>query len=206
MLGPSWVQGASSLHLGLGPCLGRMCASTASPERLGPGSQRPGKGLQKAQVVAGSGPGCCCSQRGPPRSHKSGAGRSLRQSARCTPGRFWRCYCQRQWQQQLLRTVYRFGPAPFRFPLLWPRPRPRPRPRPSSGRPLQPARSPPQPCRLAPGPAAAAPAWSRRAPLALRRPLGPSPSFSRRGLRASAPRLPPTRLPPCLWSLRKPCR
>lgn len=198
MPGPSWVQGASSLHLGFGPCLGRICASTASPERIGLGRQRPGKGLQKAQVVAGSGPGCCCSQRGPPRSHKSGAGRSLRQSAGCTPILFCWCYYQRQWQQHPLRAVSRFGPAPFLFPLL--------RPRPSSGRPLQPARSPPQPCRLAPGPAAAAPAWSRRAPLALRRPLGPSPSFSRRGLQASAPRLPPTRLPPCLWSLRKPCR
>lgn len=200
MLGPSWAQGASSLHLGLRPCLGRMCASTASLERLGPGSQRPGKGLQKAQVLAGSGPGCCCSQRGPPRSHKSGARRSLRQSSRCTPRYFWRCYCQPQWQQQLLRAVSQSGPAPFRFPLL------RPRPRPSSGHQLQPARSPPQPCRLARGPAAAAPAWSRRAPPALRRPLGPSPSSSRRGLRASAPRLQPTHSPPCLWSLRKPCR
>lgn len=90
------------------------------------------------------------------------------------------------------------------FSLLRPRSGPGPGPRP--GPPLRPARPPPQPCRPAPGPAAAAPAWSRRAPPAPRRPLGPSPSSSRRGLRASAPRPPPTRWPPCLWSWRRPCR
>uniref|UniRef100_A0AC11BYC6 H1.10 linker histone n=1 Tax=Ovis aries TaxID=9940 RepID=A0AC11BYC6_SHEEP len=71
---------------------------------------------------------------------------------------------------------------------------------PDSGPPLRPARPPPQPCRPAPGPAAAAPAWSRRAPPVPRRPRGPSPFSSRRGLRVSAPRPPPTRSPLCLWS------
>lgn len=79
-------------------------------------------------------------------------------------------------------------------------------PGPGPGPPIRPARPPPQPCRPAPGPAAAAPAWSRRAPPVPRRPLGPSPSSSRRGPRASAPRPPPTRSPPCLWSSRRPCR
>lgn len=164
------------------------------PGRGGPGIQQPGKGLQKAQVRAGSdqavvvlnvvrrgaikeerGALLARAQRARPAVSGSGSGNPPRQFFGCDP------------------TAPTLSSAPAQAQPGTPAP---------AGR----VPTPPQPCRPALGPAAAAPAWSRRAPPAPRHPLGPSPSFFPRGPRASALRPPPTRSPPCLWSSRRPSR
>uniref|UniRef100_A0A9L0RBP9 H1.10 linker histone n=1 Tax=Equus caballus TaxID=9796 RepID=A0A9L0RBP9_HORSE len=183
---PSWAQAASPLRRGLGPCSGRTAAGAAAPGRRGPGSQRPGKGLQEAQVGAGFGPACCCSQRGPPWSHKSSVGRPPRQYAARTPRQLRRRRRQRSQRRSPGQCPFLGSPvtAVFSTPSSI---RPRPRPPPGTPAPAGPAPAP----ALPPGPRPG------RGRSRLEPPRAPSPPAPPRPLAFLFPARPPGfRAPP----------